>query len=116
MSTMKRKSVIAAVMLAVGVTAFGAQAADRVNSTETPQAGSFDTPGSAANYAASLGGTTAAPKSTRESAATEQLEKDLGKGGVATYDPAEHPPVVQRRSSVRLPSPFDRFDLASPGG
>ena len=45
------------------------------------------------------------PKSsTRESPATEQLEKDLGKGGVANYDPAEHPPVVKRRSLVTLPS------------
>jgi hypothetical protein len=117
MNSIKRKSAIAAVMLAIGASAFGAQAADRNGVTiESPQQG-FETEGSAASYTVFQGGTTAAPKSsTRESAATEQLEKDLGKGGVANYDPAEHAPVVKRHSLVTLPSPFDRFDLASPGG
>lgn len=117
MNSIKRKSAIAAVLLAIGASAFGAQAADRNGvSIESVQQG-FESTGSATNYVTSQGGTTAAPKSsTSESPATEQLEKDLGKGGVANYDPAEHPPVVQRHSRVTLTSPFDRFDLASPGG
>ncbi len=118
MNSIKRKSAIAAVMLAVGVTAFGAHAADRNGvSIESPQQG-FESEGSASSYTTSQGGTTAAPKTSDRAARNlENFENQLSAGSsVPNYDPAEHPRDVQRRSRVTLPSPFDRYDLASPGG
>ena len=119
MNSLKRKSAIAAVMLAVGATAFGAQAADRNGvSIESPQQ-SFESAGSVNNYTTSRSGTgtTVAPRTSDRAARNlENFEKQMSAGSVENYDPAEHPPVVQRHSLVTRTSPFDRFDLASPGG
>jgi hypothetical protein len=120
MNSMKRKSVIAAVMLAVGMTAFGAQAAGSATSTESPRFEGFEnqlSAGSVANYTASETGTVVAAKpAKKESRQFENFENQLSAGTVANYSPAEHPADAQRRSSTTLPSPFDAYDLASPGG
>jgi hypothetical protein len=119
MNSPKRK-LMAAVILALGASAFGASA--QTAGTESRQFEAFEkqesaAPGSVPDYTPSEhAARVTARRAANESRQFEIFENNLSELSAPSYDPAEHPNARPAPRSTITASPFNASDLASPGG
>jgi hypothetical protein len=115
------KKLMAAVLVAIGASAFGASA--QTANTDLTQSQAFDsqlssTPSAVRNYpVAGSSVASAAPRANTESRQFEEFENHLSVLSAPSYTPSEHPNAPPApRSRIQRESPFSSSDLASPGG
>jgi hypothetical protein len=115
------RKLMAAVIFALGATAFGASA--QTAGSESRQFEAFETqesaaPGSVPDYTPSEhAAKVSTPRSAKpESRQFEIFENNMSVLSAPSYTPSEHPNAKPAPRSKITASPFNASDLASPGG